>query len=151
MLWNIVTPFVAAASGDATAARGHLVHSVRLGAAISGAAAIVLAVGAEPLLSLLGGEYAAEGTTPLRLIGLSVPFTAVILLFAAFCVMRRRMWGLTAVQGTAAIAFFAGTWISLDHLGLVGPALSYLIAQAAVALTVLPTVIRRYRQFGHTA
>lgn len=148
MLWNIVTPFVAAASGDAAASRGHLMHSVRLGAIVAGGGALVLAVGAEPLLSLLGGDYAAEGTTPLRLIGLSLPFTALILLFGAFCVMRRRMWGLTAVQATGAVLFFAGAWYSLHRLGLAGPALSYLIAQALVALAVLPTVIRRFRAFG---
>ncbi len=150
MLWNIVTPFVAAASGDAASGRRHMLRSVRLGALVSIGGAVVLAAGATPLLSLLGGSYAAEGSTPLRLVGLALPFTAVVLLFGAFCVMRRRMWGLTAVQATAAVAFFAGTWLSLSHLGLVGPALAYLIAQAAVALAVLPTVISRFRTFGRT-
>jgi O-antigen/teichoic acid export membrane protein len=148
MLWNIVTSFVAAASRESDGARGHLVHSVRLGALIAGGGALVLAVGAEPLLSILGPQYALQGATALRLIGLTLPFTAMVLLYGAFCVMRGRMWGLTAVQASAATAFFALATVWMHHLGLTGPALAYLIAQAAVALTVLPTVIRRYRAFG---
>jgi hypothetical protein len=42
MLWNIVTPFVAAASREAGAARGHLVH--RLGVLVAGGGALVLSV-----------------------------------------------------------------------------------------------------------
>src|SRR6185369_13386162 len=89
--------------------------------------------------------------TAMRLIGASLPFTAMILLFAAFCLMDKRVWGLTAVQLTGAVLFLGGAWAGLSALGITAPALAYLVSQAAVALCLLPALIRRYRRFDRPA
>jgi O-antigen/teichoic acid export membrane protein len=150
LLWNVVTSFVVAASGEHGSPRKHLTHSIRLGAVVSGGGALVLVLGAGPLLSLLGPGYAAHGATAMRLIGASLPFTALLLLFAAFCLMDKRVWGLTAVQLTGAALFLGGSWVGLSRLGITAPALAYLVSQAAVALFLLPALIRRYRRFDRT-
>jgi len=147
LLWNVVTSFVVAASGEHGSPRRHLAHSVRLGAIVSGGGAVVMVLGAGPLLRVLGPGYAEQGATAMRLIGASLPFTAMILLFAAFCLMDKRVWGLTAVQLTGAVLFLGGAWAGLSALGITAPALAYLVSQAAVALCLLPALIRRYRRF----
>jgi O-antigen/teichoic acid export membrane protein len=151
LLWNVVTSFVVAASSHDGASHHHLTHSIRLGALVSGAGAVILIAFADPLLGLLGAGYAEHGATSLRLIGAALPCTAVILLFAAFTLMDKRVWGLTAIQLTGLVLFFVGSWLSLPRLGITGPALAYLVSQAFLAVVLLPRVIRRYRRSGRVA
>lgn len=145
MLWNIVTSFVVAASSDGESARGHVHRALALIAAVVGPATVVLAGAATPLLRILGADYAAQGATGLRLIGLSLPFTGVILLYAAFAMMEKRMWRMVAVQLVSTAGLLAGSWFGLPRIGLVAPALALLVSQAAMALVLLPDLIRRYR------
>jgi O-antigen/teichoic acid export membrane protein len=148
LLWNVVTSFVVAASEDGAAARVHLGRAVRLGLAVLVPGTVTLVVAAEPLLGVLGPEYAAQGATALRLIGASLPFTGVLMLYAAFCVMNKRMWTLTALQGAGAAVVLVGGSLGLERLGGTAPALAYLVGQALVALAVLPAVLRTWRAVG---
>ena len=116
---------------------------------MAGVGALLLIVAAHPLLAVVGPEYARQGATSLRLVGLALPFTAVILLYAAFCVMDKRMWRLTAFQFAGAVLFLGLGWSGLVHYGMTAAALAYLVAQVMVAVAVAPAVIRRYRNFGH--
>jgi O-antigen/teichoic acid export membrane protein len=148
LLWNVVTSFVVAAADGGTPVRPHANRAVGLVLAVVVPGTLALSLGATPLLGLLGAGYAAEGAAVLRLIGLSLPFAAVVLLFSAFSVLEKRMWRLVAVQAAGAVLLFSGTWIGLPRLGPVAPALSLLAAQAAVGLAVLPAVARAYRRTG---
>jgi O-antigen/teichoic acid export membrane protein len=148
LLWNVVTSFVVAAAGDGTPARADTNRALYLVLAIVLPGTLVLSLGATPLLGLLGGDYAAEGAAVLRLLGLSLPFAAVVLVFSAFSILEKRMWRLVAVQAAGAALLFAGVWIGLPRLGAVAPALSLLAAQAAVGLALLPAVVRAYRRTG---
>lgn len=145
LMWNIVTSFVVESSRDGAQIRAHLHRAVRLGLLVIVPATTILVTLATPLMSVLGPAYATHGTTALRLIGLSLPFTGIILLYSAFCVMAKRMWALAVIQSAGAVVFLAGSWLGLTRLGLVAPALAYLIVQAVIGLALLPTVIKRYR------
>ncbi|MDQ7905781.1 hypothetical protein RB614_14775 [Phytohabitans sp. ZYX-F-186] len=150
LLWNLVTSYVVTASGSKAASgahnpRAHLDRLVRLGLLVVVPSALVLTLAPGPLLRIFGPEYAAEGATALRLIGLALPCTAVVLLYAAFATMAKRMWPLAAVQLTAATVFLAGAALGVGPLGTTGPALAYLVAQAGAALLVLPAVVRHHR------
>jgi O-antigen/teichoic acid export membrane protein len=145
MLWNLVTSYVVAVSGPGGDDRAHLDRVIRLGLMVVVPSTLVLATAAGPLLRIFGPEYAAEGATALRLIGLSLPFTAIVLLYAAFAMIAKRMWPLAAVQLASATAFLLGAWLGLERLGTTGPALAYLAAQAGAAMLVLPAVVRHRR------
>ncbi len=145
MLWNLVTSYVVAVSGPGGDDRSHLDRVVRLGLVVVVPSALLLATTAGPLLRIFGPEYAAEGATALRLIGLSLPFTAIVLLYAAFAMIAKRMWPLAAIQFASATAFLLGAWVGLDRLGTAAPALAYLAAQVGAAMLVLPAVVRHYR------
>jgi O-antigen/teichoic acid export membrane protein len=150
LLWNIVTSFVVEASRDGTRARDHLNRAIALVLAVVLPGALVLSLAATPLMALLGPAYAAHGATPLRLIGLSLPFAGIVLLFSAFSAMEKRMWRLVAVQGSGALILFAGSWLGLPQVGIVAPAAALLGSQAVVGLILLPTLIRKYRETGKT-
>jgi O-antigen/teichoic acid export membrane protein len=145
LLLNIVTSFVVAASSNPTQAPQALRRAIRLGAIISVPGALVLALGGKQLLSLVGPGY-AHGAGVLSLVGASLPFTAVLLLYSAFCVMRKRVWPLAAVQTGAVLVLMGISWWGLPLWGASAPGLAYLVAQAGFALVVLPRVIRSYRE-----
>lgn len=148
LMWNVVTSFVVSATSDGEQSRTHASRAVLLIAAIVGTGAVVLAAAADPLLGLLGPEYATHGATALRLIGLSLPFSGVILLFSAFAIMEKRMWRLVAIQSAVTALFFAGSWLGLPRLGGVAPALALLVTHAAAAGVLMPGLIRRYLATG---
>lgn len=145
LLWNIVTSFVVTASSEPKQAPQALKHAIRLGAVISVPGAIVLVLGAKPLLSLLGAGY-AQGAIVLSLVGASLPFTAVLLLYSAFCVMRKRVWPLVAVQTGAVVVLMGMSWWGMPLWGATASGLAYLVGQVGLTLLVLPRVIRSYRE-----
>jgi O-antigen/teichoic acid export membrane protein len=153
MLWNIVTSFVATASRDADAGAvwSHLTRSMKLGAAVALPGALVLILGAEPLLSILGPGYAEHGATALRVIGAAIPFTGVLLLYAALRFMRKQLWPLTALQSVGGLVFLVSSWFGVHHYGLVAPAWAYLITQAALAVIVTPTLVRHLHHYREAA
>ncbi|MDG4767416.1 lipopolysaccharide biosynthesis protein [Solwaraspora sp. WMMD406] len=151
LLWNVVTSFVVTASSDASAARAHVDRAIALVAAVVLPGALVLGTAAEPLLRLLGGDYATEGAATLRLIGLSLPFTGMVLLYCAFAMMEKRMWPVVTVQSVGIVAFLALSWYGLPRVGIIAPAAALVMTQAAVGLTLLPGLIRRYRATGNAA
>ncbi len=164
LLWNIVSSFIVQASGggDTTppVARGrhhlppgsHAQRSVQravsMVALVSGGGMVVLTVGATPMLSIFDGAYAAQGATALRLIGLSLPFTGIFILYGAFSVMEKRMWRMVGIQLAGAAAFLAGAWFGLRPFGLEAPATALLVSQAGVGLLLLPGLIGKYRAVG---
>ncbi|MFY1633535.1 lipopolysaccharide biosynthesis protein [Solwaraspora sp. WMMB335] len=148
LLWNIVTSFVVTAASDPESARVHVNRAVGLVGAVVLTGAMVLGGAAAPVLRLLGGEYAAAGADTLRLVGFSLPFTGIILLYWAFAMMEKRMWPVVAVQSAGIAAFLALSWYALPVAGIVAPAGALCLTQAAVALTLLPGLIRRYRATG---
>jgi O-antigen/teichoic acid export membrane protein len=148
LLWNVVTSFVVAATEDGAGARVHLRRAVRLGLVVVVPGTVVLVTLAGPLLSVLGPGYATHGAAALRLIGASLPFTGVVMLYAAFCVMNKRMWTLTALQAAGAVVLLAGGSLGLGTLGGTAPALAYLVGQAGIALAALPVVVRTWRAIG---
>lgn len=151
LLWNVVTSFVVTASSDASAARAHVNRAFLLVTAVVVPGAAVLGTAAGPLLGLLGGEYAAEGAATLRLVGLSLPFTGIILLACAFAMMEKRMWPVVGVQSVGIAAFVLLSWFGLPTVGIIAPAAALCMAQAAVAVVLLPGLVRRYRATGDAA
>jgi hypothetical protein len=164
LLWNVVSSFVVQASGggDTTPAvqrgRHHLPpvshahasvqRAATMVALVAGGGMVVLVLGATPMLSIFDGAYAEQGAPALRLIGLSLPFTGIFILYGAFSVMEKRMWRMVGIQLTGAAAFLAGAWFGLPALGLDAPAWALLIAQGGIGLILLPGLIGKYRAVG---
>lgn len=151
LLWNVVSSFVVAASADGALVREHARRAVALLGTVVGLSVAVLVAAATPLLRVFGAGYAEHGATALRVIALSLPFTAIFLLARAFAMLTRRTGRLLALQIVSVPAFVAALWWGLPQAGGLAPALALLAVQAGLGLAVLPAVIRQYRAAGSAA
>ena len=93
------------------------------------------------LMRLFGAEYAAEGSTVLRLLALSALPSAVIVVYSAVERVRKQMLRLVlvtvAINGTA----IALIWVLLQSHGLAGLGLAWLATQTVAAGILLVTTL----------
>jgi len=108
--------------------------------------------GARPLIELVGAQYVAEGVPLLRLVGLSAPFTAVIVIYGTLVWLDQRVWLLAGFQAVAGILLLALALALLPRLGLTAVGWAYLGTQAALAVAVAPFTVRHIRraEFGRS-
>ena len=150
VLWNVSASFVVEAAGS----HGHpgtlLRRSLLLWGAIVAAAVIVCVAGARPLIGLVGAQYIAEGVPLLRLIGLSAPFTAIVVIYGTLVWLDQRVWLLAGFQAVAGILLLVLALALLPRLGLTAVGWAYLGTQAALAAAVAPFTVRHIRraEFG---
>ena len=153
VLWNVSASFVVETAGS----HGHrgtmLRRSLLLWSGIVAAAMIVCVAGARPLMELLGPQYVAEGVPLLRLIGLSAPFTAVVVIYGTLVWLDQRVWLLAGFQACAGILLLGAALLLLPKLGLTAVGWAYLGTQAALAATVAPFTVRHIRrgEFGRAS
>jgi O-antigen/teichoic acid export membrane protein len=116
------------------AARRSMVHKAM---ALLVPAALVIAVGAYPLLSLFGPHYADEGSLLLVLLVLSA-IPNVITWSTVWAARVRRdgrvLFGLPAAITTAVIA---GSWFLMPVMGVIGTGVAWLGAQSVAAAGIL--------------
>ena len=106
----------------------------------------LLTVSAAPLMLIpFGEDYVSEGTPVLRVLACACVFQAAIALYLS--VARLQGFGLRilVVNGALTVLLVGGTLVLADPLGLVGIALAWLGSSAAVALAILPSLLRFFR------
>jgi O-antigen/teichoic acid export membrane protein len=149
LLWNIASSFVVEASSDAAHTRTYLRHATRLVLVVCAGATVGLVVLAPWLLALLGKAYATGGTTALRLVGLSVPFNCVILTYIVSLLIQRRNWAIfrvTLISSMISVPLFV---LGMYHFGVKGVVGGFLVSDVIIGLSLLPTVVRRYRALAN--
>jgi O-antigen/teichoic acid export membrane protein len=111
---------------------------------------IVCVAGARPLIELVGAQYVAEGVPLLRLIGLSAPFSGLVVIYATLVWLDQRVWLLAGFQAVAGILLLGAALALLPKLGLTAVGWAYLVTQAALAAAVTPFTVRHIRrgEFG---
>jgi O-antigen/teichoic acid export membrane protein len=150
VLWNVSASFVVEAAGS----HGHLGtllrRSVLLWAGIAVAAMVVCVAGARPLMEVVGSQYIAQGVPLLRLIGLSAPFTALVIIYGTLVWLDQRVWLLVGFQACAGALLLGSVLVLLPRLGLTAVGWAYLGTQAALAAAVTPFTVRHIRraEFG---
>ena len=153
VLWNVSASFVVEAAGS----HGHLGtllrRSLLLWSGIAIAAMIVCVAGARPLMELVGAQYVALGVPLLRLIGLSAPFTALVVIYGTLVWLDQRVWLLAGFQACAGILLLAAALALLPKLGLTAVGWAYLGTQVALAAAVTPFTVRHIRrvEFGRAS
>jgi O-antigen/teichoic acid export membrane protein len=150
VLWNVSASFVVEAAGS----HGHLGtllrRSLLLWAGIAVAAMVVCVAGARPLMEVVGSQYIAQGVPLLRLIGLSAPFTALVIIYGTLVWLDQRVWLLVGFQACAGALLLGSALVLLPRLGLTAVGWAYLGTQAALAAAVTPFTVRHIRraEFG---
>jgi O-antigen/teichoic acid export membrane protein len=126
-----------------TAALSYLVrHGLRLSLLLGGAGAVVLALAAHELLSILGPNYAASGATPLRILVVAVLPLSLIQVYFVACRSTGRLGEATvtgAVSGALSVSVAAVAGI---HYGLEGMALAWLGVQLLTSIWAIGRVVR---------
>jgi O-antigen/teichoic acid export membrane protein len=146
LLWDVAASFVVEIAGAPERSSALLRRSLLLGAAIVLGALAVCLLGAHPLLGLVGSRYAAQGSALLRLVGLSVPFSAVVALYSTLVWLDQRVWLLAAFQGASTVMVLGMTLALLPRLGLVAVGWANLATQALAATAMAPLALQRLRR-----
>ena len=146
VLWNVAASFVVEMAGT----HGHpgtlLRRSLLLWGGIVAVAMVVCLAGARLLLELAGPGYAAHGVTLFRLIGLSTPFTALVVLYATLVWLEQRIWLLAGFQAFSGALMIVLSLVLLPRIGLDAVGWAYLATQAAAAAMVTPLSVRIMRR-----
>jgi O-antigen/teichoic acid export membrane protein len=146
LLWNIGMSFVAEVTRSPERLAVHIRSMLRLGGLVALGWTVALLVGAPLLLGLQGANFAAQGTGLLRLLALSFPCTAVVIMFSLIASLERRIWRLVVVNAIGALALLGGMeWLAAGR-GIIAVGWVYLAVQAGLALALLPVVVVRLRR-----
>jgi O-antigen/teichoic acid export membrane protein len=109
----------------------------------------LLVVSAAPLILIpFGEDYVREGTPVLRVLACACVFQATIALYMSVARLRGLGLRILAVNGSLAVLLVAGTLLLAGPLGLIGIAVAWLGASAAVGLATVPSLLRFFRSPG---
>ena len=150
LIWNISSSYMVEASHDARQIGPLMSRTWRLSFLVGGLGVPVLYLMAPWLLSFLGEDYAAEGTTAMRLLLLAIPFNIVSLMYINTARVRNQMGRVVALQLLLAVLIIGLTAALLPTMGIDGAGWGYLIAEAVVALAVAIPLWRFMRANGVT-
>lgn len=145
LLWNIGMSLVAEATRRPEQLRTHVRHTVRLGIVVVAGWTAALLLAAPLLLGLQGADFASEGTALLRVLALSLPCTAVVIMYSLVAILERRLWRLVAVNTVGAAGLLLATTYFAAGRGIWSIGVIYLAIQAGMAAILLFPLIRRLR------
>lgn len=143
LLWNVNASFVVEASTSGAYTPRLLRQGYQLWGAVVVGAVLVCCLGAPLLLRFEGPAYAEHSATLLRLIGLSVPFTAVTVLYGVFAWLEQRLWRLVAIQAGSGLLLGVLSFVLLPRLGVVAVGWANLAAQVIAAALMAPSLYAR--------
>jgi O-antigen/teichoic acid export membrane protein len=145
LLWNIGMSFIAESTRHVHQIAAHVRHTIRLGIVVVVGCTMALLIGAPLIVGLQGQEFAAEGVVLLRLLALTFPFTAVVIMYSLVAILERRLWRLVAVNTLGAMTLVLALLEVTPRSGIWSVGAIYLIIQAALAALLLPSLVIRLR------
>ncbi|OLB81909.1 MAG: hypothetical protein AUI14_01615 [Actinobacteria bacterium 13_2_20CM_2_71_6] len=145
LLANIGMSLVAEVSNDNGHLHTHLRRAMRLNALVSVGGGAVLVAAAPLILLVFGEEYVTQGTGTLRLLGLGLPFAGVTFLYTALNTIDKQVWRSVAAQAALAVIFIGGGFLGMQRYGTEGVAIAFDVAEALIALAVLPPLVKTFR------
>jgi O-antigen/teichoic acid export membrane protein len=137
LIWNVSSSYMVEASHDGRQVGALMRRTFRLSYLVGGLGVLVLVPAAPLLLSFLGEDYAAEGTTVMRLMVLAIPFNIITTMFLNTSRVRNQMGRVIGVQLVSAVLVIGLTAALLPTLGIDGAGWGYLVAEAVVAAIVI--------------
>jgi O-antigen/teichoic acid export membrane protein len=96
----------------------------------------LLLVGAPWLMALFGADYAAEGSTLLRILAVAILPNLYTALYLSLARVENRSHHLIVVQGAICLLTLGLTALFLDTFGITGVGLAWLAAQSLVAVVI---------------
>ncbi len=145
LLWNVSSSYITEASNDVSNGPALMRRAWRLSWLIGLLGTPFLIFGAPVLLSLLGGAYASEGTTLLRLMGAALPFTVVHATYTAVARVQQQIGRVVLLQSVSAAVVVTLALVLVRPLGINGIGVAYLCAEAVGCAIVAIPLIRFFQ------
>jgi Na+-driven multidrug efflux pump len=111
-----------------------------------GLVALAIFIVAPWLLALYGGEYAAQGTTLLRILVLAAVPRAITVFAMSAARVQGDMKAILRLQATSCILVLGGCILFTQWWGLMGMGIAWALAQVVTAITALPTLFGNSRE-----
>lgn len=108
-------------------------------------ATVLLVVAGDKLLLVFGREYSQEGARLLWVLAPSVLPLSLNAVYLAIAKVKKRLKDVIIIAVAIAVGTLGLGYILIPHLGILGPAVSWIISQSLVALVVLPRFIKILR------
>jgi O-antigen/teichoic acid export membrane protein len=109
----------------------------------------MLVVG-DKLLLIFGRDYSQETTGVLRVVATSAIPVAVNATYLGIAQVQHRLKPLVLVPAAIAVGTLVLGYALARPLGILGPAVAWLALQSAVALAVLPSILKMLRSYQDT-
>jgi O-antigen/teichoic acid export membrane protein len=145
LLWNLVTSFLVEASTEPDELRQHTKVTIRAAAVVLIPTISIGVAFAPQILGIFGPEYAAHGTTLLRLLLLSLPGIAISAFYYSLAWLDRRVWLLAARELAGGAIYFILLFAFIGHYGILATGIASLGLSMILIILFLPISIRRYR------
>jgi O-antigen/teichoic acid export membrane protein len=100
---------------------------------------------AHRILEFFGSTYAAQGSTLLLLLMLSLPGTVVVATFAALAWIDGRVWLLAVREGSSMLVYLSIVLVLIDHHGINSVGYAALATSVVELAIFLPLTIKRIR------
>jgi O-antigen/teichoic acid export membrane protein len=146
MLYYVATALISESSARPGAAPAVVKRAVRFTALMVVPGSAVLILGARYLLLIPGSAYSHHGTTLLRYLALAMPFMGINVLYITFARLGRRVRRIVGLPASVSAIVLVLSAVLLPRLGITAVGVSFLAGQGAVAMIVLPSVVRQYRR-----
>jgi O-antigen/teichoic acid export membrane protein len=144
--WGIVRSFLVEATSEPEELRRHANSTIRALVAVLVPSIILGCIFAPSYLRLFGGSYAAQGTTLMRMLLISLIGSTVSVFYSAFAWLDQKVWWMTARNVASSLLYLAMVYLLIGHLGINAIGVASLVYSATTIVIFLPISIRRYRR-----
>ena len=147
---SIERSFLVEAASEPYALRHHANVAMAAMATVLIPGVLIGLIFAPELLRIFGAEYAAKGTTLLRLLLLSVPLSTVSIFYSSFAWLDKKVWWMAARDLVSVLIYFAVILPLMGRFGINAIGIGTLVSSGVLAIFFLPITIRRYRMTSNT-
>lgn len=147
---NMATSLTVEAAADQSQLGTYCYRALRQTARLVVPAVVILIVGAAPLLTIFGADYAAEGTMLLQLATLAALPNMVVMLYIGYARVKNRVGSIIFFQAAQALPLLAMSYLWLAEWGIASIGLALLLTQSGAALLVLWTDLYVILRQGRT-
>ena len=133
-------------SGDPGLLHRHVRRTLPFGLALVGAIVLAVEVAAPIALRIFGPEYAANGTTALRIVILVGPAYVIKDHYVSICRAQHRMSHAAKIMAIGTVAEVAGSMLGGVFWGLTGICAGWAVSASVEAMFLLPAVLHVYRR-----
>jgi O-antigen/teichoic acid export membrane protein len=127
-----------------------VLRSLKVGSFLLLPAVVAMLVVGDKLLLIFGRDYSHATTSVLRVVATSAIPVAVNATYLGIAQVQHRLKPLMLVPAAIAVGTLVLGYALARPLGILGPAVAWLALQSAVALAVLPSILKMLRSYQDT-